>query len=101
MAKCNCQGSTCSCLITGGTGVEVSGTGTKADPYVIGRDTSTDTIDSQITFTDTATVSWNRLGSGSNTDPIIMRASVILTSPNGTQWAPSISNSGALTWAAI
>lgn len=101
MAKCNCQGSTCSCIVTGGYKVTVSGTGTKADPYVVARDTTDDTIIEQIEFIDTPTVDFTTLGSGTEGDPLLVRAAVVLTSPNGTRWAPSISNTGTVTWAAI
>lgn len=35
MARCQCAGSSCSCLITGGAGVSVMGVGTADQPYVI------------------------------------------------------------------
>lgn len=35
MARCQCVGSSCSCLIQGGTGVQVQGVGTANQPYVI------------------------------------------------------------------
>lgn len=34
--NCNCAGSACSCLITAGQGVSVTGTGNSSDPYVVG-----------------------------------------------------------------
>ena len=38
MARCQCAGSSCSCLITAGAGVRVSGLGTNAAPYEISVD---------------------------------------------------------------
>jgi hypothetical protein len=35
MARCGCSGQSCSCLITGGAGVTVQGTGTADNPYVL------------------------------------------------------------------
>ncbi len=35
MARCQCAGSSCSCLIVGGPGVQVSGVGTANQPYMI------------------------------------------------------------------
>lgn len=35
MARCSCGGSTCSCRVVAGAGVEVSGNGSSATPYVI------------------------------------------------------------------
>lgn len=34
-------------------------------------------------------------------DVVLKDNRLILTSPNGTQWAASISNSGVLTWTAL
>jgi hypothetical protein len=33
--RCGCASNTCTCVITGGTGVEVSGSGTTTNPYVL------------------------------------------------------------------
>lgn len=33
--RCGCASDSCSCIITGGVGVQVSGTGTKTNPYVL------------------------------------------------------------------
>lgn len=38
MARCNCPGSSCSCLIQAGDGIRVSGIGTVADPYIVELD---------------------------------------------------------------
>lgn len=35
MAKCGCAGGTCSCLLTAGTNIEITGTGTGTNPYVL------------------------------------------------------------------
>lgn len=35
MAKCGCSGGTCSCLLTAGTNIEVLGTGSSTNPYVL------------------------------------------------------------------
>jgi hypothetical protein len=35
MPKCNCAGNSCSCLVTGGSGVSVTGQGTVASPYIV------------------------------------------------------------------
>lgn len=35
MGRCGCGGSNCSCLITNGQGITVTGTGNETDPYVV------------------------------------------------------------------
>jgi len=76
MARCGCSGSTCSCLVTAGSGVAVSGTGTEANPYVI------DVVGSDIAGTfavaDTSTVDMNLAGSGSTADPYVLSATATL-----------------------
>ena len=36
-----------------------------------------------------------------NSDVVIRRNRLILTSPDGTKWSGTISNAGVLTWAAL
>lgn len=98
MAKnCGCAGSTCGCLVVGGVGIEVAGIGTQANPFVITRDTTTDSINQQIKFNNTTTVELSKLGSGTAGDPIILKAQVVLVSPNGARWTLQVSNTGALS----
>lgn len=40
MARCQCAGSSCSCLITAGPGVTVQGVGSADQPYVVGLSTN-------------------------------------------------------------
>lgn len=35
MPRCNCPGSACGCLVQGGLGVQVEGTGNRSAPYII------------------------------------------------------------------
>lgn len=76
MARCGCSGSTCSCLVTAGSGVAVSGTGTEANPYVI------DVVGSDIAGTfavlDTSSVDMTLDGSGSTADPYVLSATATL-----------------------
>ena len=69
MARCNCSG-TCSCLVLGGIGTEVSGSGSPSDPYII------DAVALQGAFQvqDTTTVDLNVVGSGTSADPYILSA---------------------------
>jgi hypothetical protein len=39
--RCGCASDQCACIVTGGPGVEVSGSGTKTNPYVVDIDPST------------------------------------------------------------
>lgn len=74
MAKCGCAGSTCGCKIAGSGGVEVTGTGTAQDPYVL---TLGDiTIDTLLTVDDTTSVNLTLLGSGETGDPYVLSAAV-------------------------
>lgn len=79
MARCGCSGSTCSCLVTGGSGVSVSGTGTEANPYVI--DVTGSDIAGTLAVLDTTSVDLTLAGSGSTADPYILsaRATLALT----------------------
>lgn len=101
MARCNCSGSTCSCKIVGGYKTTVTGTGTAADPYVVARDTTNDTIQQQISFVDTTTVDFTVVGGGTTVDPLIVRAAVVLVAPNGSKWSLAVSNAGVLSAVAI
>lgn len=76
MARCGCSGSTCSCLITAGAGVAVSGTGTEANPYVI--DVVGSDISGTVRVQDTATVDMSLTGSGSTADPYVLSAAATL-----------------------
>lgn len=73
MARCGCAGSSsCSCVVQGGNGVTVAGSGTAADPYVI--DSTLSSITGTLEVTDTATVDLSLAGSGTLTDPYDLSA---------------------------
>ncbi len=68
MARCGCgNAGGCSCLVTAGGGIRVSGTGTESNPYVI-ESTGTG-ITGALTVKDTATVDLTMGGSGTVADP--------------------------------
>lgn len=72
MARCNCAGNTCSCLIEAGTGVVVTGNGTAADPYRVsvgGVD-----IEGRVQVDSTSSITMSRLGSGTVSDPYVISA---------------------------
>lgn len=98
MAKnCGCAGSTCGCKVVGGPGIQVTGIGTELKPYVVERNTGTESISSQIVFSNSTTVELSRLGSGTGSDPIVLKAQVVLVSPNGARWTLQVSNAGVVT----
>lgn len=105
LARCGCSGQTCSCLIQGGDGIEVAGSGTVSDPYIV----STEGIDiaGSIQFIDTDTVDFTVTGSGTEANPYSISAQATLAlddltdvdaaAPtdnyvlawNGTAWVPA------------
>lgn len=75
MPRCSCAGSTCSCLITAGVGVNVTGLGTAADPYVVS--TVIGDIAGSLAFNDSASIDFTVVGAGTPSDPLIVSASLI------------------------
>lgn len=98
MANCrNCPGTTCGCLVTGGTGASVTGTGTAANPFVVSIDPSTLNLGQTFAVTRTGTVELSKVGTGSVGDPVIITGDVVLRSPDNTRWTLQVSNTGALS----
>lgn len=96
MAKCGCGGATCSCLITPGSNVTITGAGSSTNPYVI---SSTGTV---LTVTDTATIDLTLTGAGTTTSPLALRADFIGTIPvPDTQPAEAQTWSGAVNLSAL
>lgn len=71
---CNCPGATCGCLVQGTSSVEVTGTGTLQDPYVISLGSLA--IGSNFVVDDTTTVDLTLAGSGTTLDPLVLSAAV-------------------------
>lgn len=68
MARCGCSGgSGCSCLVTSGAGIRVSGSGSATDPYVV--DATGTGITGSLVVADTSTVDLTMDGSGTQADP--------------------------------
>jgi hypothetical protein len=76
MRNCNCAGSTCGCKVTAGSGIQVSGLGTAADPFVISNTGAS--ISAAIQVGDTSTLDLTKSGSGTNVDPIVISGNVTL-----------------------
>lgn len=98
MPKCNCAGSSCGCSVTAGDGIEVTGTGTAANPFVISSNISDLPIADSIAVTNSTSVELGKKGTGSFGDPVVLSAQVVVRSPNGTRWSPTLSDSGVATW---
>lgn len=77
--NCGCSGATCGCLLVAGTGIEITGTGTTANPFTV-VNTASD-IASSFEVNDTTTLNLTLAGGGTNLDPFILSGVVTLTLP--------------------
>lgn len=74
MARCNCAGNSCNCMILAGTGVVITGNGTAASPYQIsvgGVD-----IAGRLTVNSSQSIVMSLTGQGSVADPYVVSAAV-------------------------
>lgn len=76
MPRCGCAGSTCSCLITAGPGVQITGSGQASNPYVITATAAT--IAGTIAVLDTETVDLTLLGEGTLAQPYVITATATI-----------------------
>lgn len=72
MPKGCCSDDTCSCLITAGEGINVAGSGTQSNPYIITADTPDFSGSMQVR--DSQTVNLSIFGSGIPSDPFVLQA---------------------------
>lgn len=77
MRNCGCAGQTCGCLVTGGEGIEVTGSGTASNPFVV-VNTASD-LASSFEVNDTTTLDLTLAGGGTALDPFILSGVVTLT----------------------
>lgn len=68
----SCGEGVCSCLIQGGDGIVVTGSGTKANPYKVTRDNPG--LADSLRVNDTDTVNMSLFGSGTVGDPFVLSA---------------------------
>jgi hypothetical protein len=102
MAKdCNCSGARCGCKVAAGVGVLVAGTGTAVDPFIISRDSGSDSVTGMVVVNDSTTVKLTRLGSGTVADPYVLKASIVIASPNGSLWTLAVSDAGVVSAVAL
>ena len=71
MARCGCQGTTCSCVIQGGGGVTVSGAGSGGNPYIISSDVNLIGVDSP-------TIDLALSGDGSSANPYTLTGNAVV-----------------------
>lgn len=72
--NCNCAGQSCGCLVTGGSGIQVTGQGTAANPFVVTNIASD--LATAFTVSDTTTLDLVLTGGGTNLDPFILQGNV-------------------------
>lgn len=97
IARCGCAGQSCSCLIVEGEGINVSGSGTVDDPYVI--ESSASDIAGTIQFVDTDTVDFTVSGSGTEANPYQVRADATVALDDLTDVdAPAPAENEVLAW---
>lgn len=73
MARCGCASGQCSCRVEGGTGIEVTGTGTASNPFVVSASGSP----TSLTTVDTDTIDMAVIGDGSPSAPYIISATTV------------------------
>lgn len=73
---CSCAGGSCGCLVIAGFGINVTGIGTAADPFVI--ENSGANLAQALAVADTATFDMKRTGAGTNIDPLVLSGDVIM-----------------------
>lgn len=100
MPRCSCAGSTCGCKVQGGAGIEVTGLGTAASPYII---TATiGDLASAMEFDDTPDVVFAVAGDGTPSDPLVISATTPRKNfpiyPTGGLPDPSVWGEGAFAY---
>jgi hypothetical protein len=68
MARCGDE--SCSCLVQAGDGIQVSGSGTQSNPYIITSDLPD--FSQSLSVRDTATINLTLSGSGREADPFVL-----------------------------
>src|SRR5688500_829801 len=97
MARCGCAGTSCSCVIQGGTGITVDGAGTETNPYIIsGGGAGGGGV---LTVRDTQTVDLGLLGAGTEANPYVLSADATVALDDLTDvTAPNPTNGNVLAW---
>jgi len=87
VARCGCSGASCSCLITGGGGIDVTGNGSPTNPYLIVSDIN-------LTIQDSQTVNLTLTGDGSDANPWKLIADATVTLDNLTDVSTAVATTG-------
>lgn len=73
--NCGCGGASCGCNIVNGNGITVSGIGTATDPFFISANLGE--LAEALSFTDSASINFTVVGTGSPSDPMAVTAVII------------------------
>jgi hypothetical protein len=79
MARCDCAGGRCSCGVTAGDGIEVTGSGEATNPYVITA--VGQPITGQLTVADTPSLNLTMTGQGEVNEPYVISGEVLSSAP--------------------
>lgn len=80
MARCDCAGGRCSCGITPGDGITITGSGEAANPFVITA--VRQPITGQLAVADTATLDLTLVGNGDENEPYTISGNVVAEPPS-------------------
>jgi hypothetical protein len=75
LARCDCNGSRCSCVITAGDGITIDGSGDSANPYVI--EAARQSIGGQLVVQDTESLDLTLIGEGTDQEPYVLSGVVV------------------------
>jgi hypothetical protein len=87
MARCGCSGASCACFITGGGGIDITGSGSSSSPYLI-------TADLNLAVNDTSTVNLTLSGDGSDANPWRLQADATVTLDQLTDVSTAVATTG-------
>lgn len=75
LARCDCAGSRCNCVVEAGDGIQVTGSGDAANPYTISG--VPQPIEGLLTVQDTGSLDLNLVGQGTQNEPFVLSGQVI------------------------
>jgi hypothetical protein len=90
MARCRCQSENCTCQVAAGDGIDITGSGSPSDPWVI---TSESSSSGTIQVVDSVTIDMVLEGTGTVGDPYLISANAS-TVPGGISTDFGISGAG-------